>query len=71
MSKQLGFTTKQNQHNTGKEHSYLALLLPVIDDVSTVCWRSFSDSECLTLYTVTVMQTPVVVSDYSAEYEYE
>jgi len=40
----------------GKKHQYLALLLPVIDDVSTVCWRSFSDSECLTLDKVIIIQ---------------
>ena len=30
--------------------NYLALLLPVTDIISMVCWRSFSDSECLTLH---------------------
>jgi len=52
----------QNHDNSKNENNYLALLLPVIDDVSTVCWRSFSDSECLTLDTVIIIHWRIQLS---------
>jgi len=41
----------QNQDDGRNDFNYLARLLPVIDIISIVCCRSFSDSECLTLHT--------------------